>query len=230
MKIVHFPGENKAYRDARTELLKAEIDLKRQTEKVAALRRGLPLGGEVTTDYVFDEGAKDIADAKTVKQIHLRDLFGDKDTLVLYSFMYGPNMKAPCPMCTSFLDALDRQAEALSQTVALAISAKSPIGRVRDFARERGWSQLRLLSSAGSTYQKDYLGEDEEGHQMPMMNVFVKRGGKVHHFWGSEMLYADERTKETDSRHIDMMWPLWNVLDLTPGGRGATWYPKLRYD
>lgn len=230
MKIVHFPGENKAYRDARTELLKAEIDLKRQTEKVAALRRELPLGGEVTTDYVFDEGASDIADTTTLKQIHLRGLFGDKDTLVLYSFMYGPNMKAPCPMCTSFLDALDRQAEALSQTISLAISAKSPIARVRDFARGRGWAHLRLLSSAGSTYQKDYLGEDEEGHQMPMMNVFVKRDGKVHHFWGSEMLYADERTKETDSRHIDMMWPLWNVLDLTPGGRGATWYPKLRYD
>ena len=230
MSDVHFPGENKAYRDARNELLRAEIDLKRQTERVAALRRTLPLGGEVTTDYVFDEGASDIADTSTVKQAHLRDLFGDKDTLVLYSFMYGPNMKAPCPLCTSFLDALDGQAEHLRQTVALAISAKSPIARIRDFARDRGWSRLRLLSSASSTYQKDYLGEDEEGRQMPMMNVFAKKNGKVHHFWGSEMLYADARTEAADSRHIDMLWPLWNVLDLTPGGRGTSWYPKLRYE
>ncbi|MGH7283999.1 MAG: DUF899 family protein [Polyangiaceae bacterium] len=230
MSTIHFPGENKAYREARDDLLKAEIDLKAQTEKVAALRRKLPIGGEVTIDYVFDEGASDVADTKTVKQTHLVDLFGDKDTLVLYSFMYGPNMKAPCPMCTSFLDALDGQAEALGQTVALAISAKSPIARVRDFARERGWSHLRLLSAASSTYTKDYFGEDDEGHQMPMMNVFAKRDGKAHHFWGSEMLYADARTKDADSRHIDMLWPLWNVLDLTPGGRGTSWYPKLRYE
>jgi predicted dithiol-disulfide oxidoreductase (DUF899 family) len=142
--------------------------------------------------------------------------------------MYGPAMKAPCPMCTSFLDALDAQAPHLEQTVALAVSAKSPIARIHGFARTRPWTHLRLLSSAGSTYQRDYFGEDNDGAQLPMMNVFSKKGGKVHHFWGSEMLYAKSPRGE-DTRHIDAMWPLWNVLDLTPGGRGKSWYPALRY-
>ncbi len=230
MDSVRFPGENAAYREARDKLLQAEIDLKKKTEEVAALRRRLPLGGKVAQDYVFEEGAADIEDKTTVKKVRLSELFGDKSTLVLYSYMYGPNMKAPCPLCTSFLDALDAQAHHIRQSVALAVTAKSPIQRIRDFARTRPWRRLRLVSCAETTYQHDYHGELEGGDQMPMMNVFVKKGGDVHHFWGTEMLYASDRKKDgVDARHIDIMWPLWNVLDLTPQGRGETWYPALKY-
>jgi predicted dithiol-disulfide oxidoreductase (DUF899 family) len=227
-RAIRFPNETEEYRRARDELTKLEIELRDQTEAVAAARRRLPPGGEVREDYVFDEGAADIADTTTSRKVRLSELFGDKDTLVLYSYMYGPKAKAPCPMCTSMLDALEGNAEHVSQQVALAVNAKSPIARVRDFARGRGWRRLRLVSSAESSYQRDYFGEDDEGAQMPMMNVFTRAGGKVRHAWGSEMLYAVDRDAKMDSRHIDMIWPLWNVLDLTPRGRGD-WYPKLSY-
>jgi predicted dithiol-disulfide oxidoreductase (DUF899 family) len=97
-----------------------------------------------------------------------------------------------------------------------------------EFARGRGWTNLRLLSSAGTTYNRDYHGEDEKGAQMPMMNVFVRKDGKLRHFYGSELLYAPEE-KGQNARHNDLMWPLWNVLDLTPEGRGSDWYPKIAY-
>src|SRR5262249_7091119 len=119
-------------------------------------------------------------------------------------------------------------AQHLEQTIALAVTAKSPIARIRELARGRGWDHLRLVSSNGTTYQGDYHGEIASGEQMPMMNVFVKRRGVVHHFWASEMLFA-HGLDGLDSRHIDMLWPLWNVLDLTPGGRGKDWYPELSY-
>jgi len=219
MSPVRFPNESPDYRRARDELLRAEIELSRQTEKVAALRRQMPVGGEVPEDYRFaDEGG----------EVRLSELFGGRSTLILYSFMYGPDMEQPCPMCTSFLDALDGQAHHLTQTVALAVTARSPIERIRAFARTRPWNRLRLLSCAQSTYQCDYHGEKADGAQMPMLNVFVRRDGRTHHFWSSEMLYAPEEPGQ-DSRHIDILWPLWNVLDLTPEGRGADWYPKVAY-
>jgi predicted dithiol-disulfide oxidoreductase (DUF899 family) len=184
MSTTRFPGESAAYRDARDALLKAEIELKVRTEQVAALRRSLPPGGE-PQDYAFEEGPPDPSDPSgAVRPVRLSELFGDRPTLVLYSYMYGPAMKAPCPLCTSFLDGLEGQAHHIRQTVALAVTAKSPIARIRELARGRGWRRLRLVSSAQNSYQRDYHGEDAEGHQMPMMNVFVKRDGGVRHFWG----------------------------------------------
>jgi predicted dithiol-disulfide oxidoreductase (DUF899 family) len=221
---VRFPGETTAYRTARDELLQAEIDLVRRTEQVAALRRKLPLGGVVREDYVFDEGSEGAR-----KPVKLSELFGNENTLVLYSFMYGPKMEAPCPMCTSFLDGLEGNAHHLVQNVALAVTAQSPIARIRQLARTRPWNRLRLVSADQTTYQADYHGEDKGGNQWPMMNVFTKKDGKAHHFWGSEVLY-EKSPEGQDTRHIDAMWPLWNVLDLTPHGRGTDWYPRLSYD
>jgi predicted dithiol-disulfide oxidoreductase (DUF899 family) len=221
-KEIHFPNEPREYRDARAELLAAEDDLRAAVERVATKRRALPLGGLVPTDYVFEELANGQA-----RKVRLSELFpAGKDTLFLYSFMYGPKSEHPCPLCTSFLDGLDAQVQHLSQRIGVAVVAKSPIGRVVDFARGRGWSRLRLVSAHGTTYQADYLGEDEKQNQWPMANVFVEKPDGVHHFWGSELLYAKG---PGDSRHIDMLWPLWNVLDLTPGGRGADFYPQLSY-
>jgi predicted dithiol-disulfide oxidoreductase (DUF899 family) len=224
MNEIRFPGESDAYRAARKELLDAERELRAKTEQVAALRRKLPHGGEPPTDYVFEEGVEE------VREVRLSELFGDKKALVLYSFMFGPDAKAPCPLCTSFLDGLEAQVQHIEQQVALAVTAKSPSPRICAFADTRGWTRLRLVSSHRSTYQRDYHGELASGAQMPMMNVFTKVDGKVRHFWGSELLYVTDREKEgIDSRHIDILWPLWNILDLTPQGRGATWYPALTY-
>jgi predicted dithiol-disulfide oxidoreductase (DUF899 family) len=220
----HFPGETPTYRAARDELLEAEIDLRRHVERVAALRRRLPLGAAVPQDYVFEE-----ADGAATRQVRLSELFAPgKETLVVYNYMFGPNMESPCPMCTSFLDGIEGNALHIQQRVSLAVVAKSPIARIEGFARSRGWGRLRLLSSAGSTFNRDYYGEDKGGSQKTMLHVFVKRGDGVHHFYSSELalLPGDEGQ---NPRHIDLMWPLWNVLDLTPEGRGGTWFPSLSY-
>ena len=216
---VEFPNESVKYRAKRNELLRAEMDLRTHVERVAALRRKLPLGGEVREDYLF-EGADG--------PVKLSELFGKHDTLVLYNFMYGPRMKEACPMCTAMLDSLDGAAEHLGQRVGVAVVAKSPIERIQNFARERGWDQMRLVSSADNSFNRDYQGETANGDQMPMLHVFTRRNGKIHHFWGSEMLFPSAMRRQ-NSRHIDMIWPLWNVLDLVPDGRGSDWIPRLSY-
>jgi predicted dithiol-disulfide oxidoreductase (DUF899 family) len=150
-----------------------------------------------------------------------------RDTLVAYSFMYGPKMEKACPMCTSMLDGLDGSAAHIAQRADLVVIAKSPLERILGFARERGWRNLRLLSSGGNSYNRDYHGEDAEGRQWPMLNVF-RNTDRIRHTWASELLDADEDPGE-NSRHVDLLWPLWNVLDLTPQGRGKDWYPRLQY-
>ena len=225
---IRFPNESAAYRRARDKLLAAERALRRQVETVAALRRRLPLGGVVPEDYVFEEMARDLA-AHTTEQVRLSELFArPQASLVLYSFMYGPDVASPCPMCTSILDALDGEAPHIAQRINFAIVAKSPIERICDFAQARGWRNLRLLSSAGNSYNRDYHGETASGAQMPCLNVFEKRGGHVHHFTASELLYA-KPDRSMGHRHVDVVWPLWNVFDFAREGRGASWYPKLSY-
>jgi len=221
---VRFPNEGAKYRSARNELLRAEMELRAQVERVAALRRKLPAGGDVPQDYVFEEAADDGA----VRAVKLSELFGKHDTLVAYNFMYGPRMDKACPMCTAMLDSLDGSARHLRERIGLVVIAKSPIDRLRAFARERGWRHLRLASSAGNSYNHDYQGESADGSQMPMLNVFVRRNGKIHHFWSSEMLFPPP-ARGQNHRHVDMIWPLWNVLDTTPQGRGSGWFPQLSY-
>jgi predicted dithiol-disulfide oxidoreductase (DUF899 family) len=217
------PNETPLYRSARDELLKAEFELRRRVEDVARLRRALPLGGEAKEDYAF----RTVPDAEVAR---LSQLFGDGiDSLILYSFMYGPEMESACPMCTSFLDSLDGAAPHLTQRVSVAVVAKSPPQRIAEHVRARGWRNLRLLSSEGTTYNRDYLGESEDGAQWPMLNVFVREAGVVRHFWASELFLAENDGK-MHPRHVDMAWPLWNLLDMTPGGRGESWFPALKYD
>jgi predicted dithiol-disulfide oxidoreductase (DUF899 family) len=136
-------------------------------------------------------------------------------------------MAKACPSCTSILDSLDGAALHLAQVTNLVVIAKSPIDRILEHAKTRGWSGLRLLSSEKNTYNRDYGAEAQDGAQMPMLNVFVKDKG-IRHFWGSELLHAKSEPGQ-DPRHADLIWPLWNVLDLTPQGRRSDWYPKLDY-
>jgi predicted dithiol-disulfide oxidoreductase (DUF899 family) len=215
-----FPGESSDYRAARDSLLRAELELRRQTEEVAAMRRALPPGGSVSTRYTFEGG-----DGPSP----LSRLFGKHSTLVLYNFMYGPAQEQPCPMCTSFIDGLAGNAIHIEQRAALAIVAKSAYPRIMTFAATRAWSALRLYSSANTTFNRDYFGEDEGGAQDPMLHVFVRNGEDIVHTWSSELQMVASEPGQ-NQRHLDSMWPLWNVLDCTPQGRGADFYPRLRYD
>jgi predicted dithiol-disulfide oxidoreductase (DUF899 family) len=222
---VRFPGESAKYRAARNALLEDEMALRATIEAVASKRRKLPLGGAIPEDYVFDELAAD----GSVRHVRMSELFAPgKNTLIVYSYMYGPQMVSPCTSCTSILDGLEGQSDHVTQRVNFVVVAKSPIDRIVNVARERGWDNLRLLSSAANTYNRDYRGENEKGDQTPSLNVFVKRDGRVHHFYQTELLFAPT-DKGQDGRHVDMIWPLWNLFDVTPEGRGTNWYPRLRY-
>lgn len=218
-----FPGESEEYRDARDRLLKAEMELREKIEQVAELRRQLPLGGKTNEDYVFQELING-----EIKQIKLSELFEPgKDTLIIYSYMYGPEMENPCPACTSLIDGFNGFIHHLTDRLNFAVVAKSPVKRIVDTGKSRGWKDIRLLSSENNTFNTDYFAETGDGAQMPMCDVFVKRNDGIYHFWGSELLYAPA---EGHPRHMDLMWPIWNFLDLTPEGRGTDWHPKLSYD
>ena len=140
-----------------------------------------------------------------------------------------PLAETPCPSCTSILDPLDGAAPHLAQRVGLAVVAKSDPERIRTFARERAWRNLRLLSSRNNTYNRDYHAESPEGNQMPILNVFVRDGEGIRHSWATELMFA-QREEGEDPRHVDSIWPIWNVLDMTPQGRGTDWdFPQLDY-
>lgn len=226
-----FPGESGEYRRARDELLEMELDLRKRLEAVAERRRNLPRGGGLKEDYVFDEGSRDLSEQRYVRQTSFSELFGGgKRSLIIYSFMYEPDAEAPCPLCTSILDALNGEAPHIEQRVNLAVVAKAPIGQLRARALYRGWDNLRLLSSLGNSYNRDYLAEDAEARQLPALNVFHRaEDGAIYHCYGTEALYAPMEPGQ-DTRHVDLIWPLWNILDLTPEGRGTDWYPGLSYD
>jgi predicted dithiol-disulfide oxidoreductase (DUF899 family) len=229
LHTVRFPGESESYRAARNELLLAEVALRKQIEAVAELRRKLPVGGALKEDYVFEEGAADLGDSSVTKAVRIPELFGPgKDTLLMYSFMYGPEMASACTACTSILDGLNGSAPHFMDRLNFVVVAKSPLERIRTFARDRGWRNLRLLSSASNSYNRDYFGESLEGKQRPSLNVFVRRDGAIHHFYHTELMFAPTETGQ-DARHVDSIWPIWNLFDFTPEGRGEKWHPKLSY-
>jgi predicted dithiol-disulfide oxidoreductase (DUF899 family) len=237
-----FPGESAEYRAARDRLLEREIELRRAMEAVAVARRELPAGGAVPDDYVFEGAAADGAPT----EVRLSELFAPgKDSLLIYNFMfprvYGgdrpgpasgktallPLEEGPCPSCTALLDQLDGAVLHATQHLNFAVVAKAPLLRVLTFAEERGWRHLRLLSSARNTYNRDYYGEDAEGWQYPMLNVFNRDRETVRHFWGTELTYGPEDPGQ-DHRSVGTLEPLWNLFDLTREGR-PDWDERISY-
>jgi predicted dithiol-disulfide oxidoreductase (DUF899 family) len=216
---MRFPNESAEYRRAREALLAEEIELRRHIERVAEQRRALPPGGEVKKNYAFrgENGPASFA-----------DLFGDMNTLVVYSFMFGPQRERPCPMCTSLLSAWEGEAPDIVQRVALAVVARSPIERLVAFKRERGWRHLPLYQDISSEFSRDYHGLTENGGDDAAFNVFTRNGGTIRHFWGGEMNGASADPGQ-DPRGAPDLMPIWTVLDTTPEGRGTDWYPKLNY-
>jgi predicted dithiol-disulfide oxidoreductase (DUF899 family) len=215
---ITLPNESAAYRRARNALLAEEIELRRHIERVAEQRRQLPPGGEVTKQYRFtgEHGP-----------VTLEKLFGDKDTLVIYSYMFGPQREAPCPMCTSLMAGWEGKVPDIAQRVALAMTARSPIDRLVAAKRDRGWTQLPVYSDGDGDYTRDYVSPDDE--DMPAFTVFTRQGGKIRHFYSAEMSggMADPGQDPRGAPDLD---PLWSLLDMTPEGRGKDWYPKLSYD
>lgn len=216
---IRFPGESADYRAARTALLAEEIELRRHIERVSAQRRALPAGPPVTGTYRF-EGAEGPTD--------LAGLFGDKQTLAVYSFMFGPQRERACPMCTNLLSSWDGNAVDLDQRMSLVIVARSPIDRLLAWKRERGWKALRLYSDIDGAYSRDFHALAPDGSDLPAYSVFTRRDGTI------RLFYAEEMTDPTadpgqDPRGAPDPGGMWSLLDTTPEGRGGDWYPKLAY-
>ena len=214
---VHFPNESAEYRQARDTLLAEEIELRRHIEQVAVQRRALPLGGVLPKDYAF-EGENG--------PVRMSEFFGDMRTLAIYSMMYGPQRKEPCPMCTSLLSAWDGEARDVEQRIALVITARSPIERILAFKKRRGWRYLRIVADTSGEYTRAYVSAEDA--DVPGYSVFTRRDGTIRHFWSGEM---GSKTADPgqDPRGAPDLMPLWTILDTTPEGRGTDWYPKLEY-
>jgi predicted dithiol-disulfide oxidoreductase (DUF899 family) len=215
-----FPNESSAYRDARTKLLAEEIELRRHIQRVAQMRRALPSGGEAK-DYRF-VGSDE-------KERRFIDLFGKHDTLFTYYWMYGPERDRPCPMCTSFVGSLDIPAPDIEQRVAMVILSRSPVSRQLEFARERGWRNLKFYQTVGNEFARDYRALQDDGSEGAIVAVWKRDGDKVRLFWAAE---GGPETADPgfDPHLAPDPTPLWNILDMTPDGRAADWYPKLEYD
>ena len=192
-----YPNETDAYRSARNDLLDAEIALRVQLEAVAAKRRALPPGGELSQDYAFTG-----QDGETRT---LSSLFGDQATLALYSYMYAPDAARPCPACTSLLDGLNGLVPQMTQRIAFAVVSSARPVQLAAISKERNWKNIVLVSAGGTNYLTLYHGWSANSEQ-PMMNVFTQKEGAIRHSWGSEMLYAD---LDGHPRHMDLAWPIW---------------------
>jgi predicted dithiol-disulfide oxidoreductase (DUF899 family) len=206
MSELLYPNETPQYRKARDLLLKEEQELVDKVKSVAASRRKLPRGGELKEDYVFHWAN----DGKVGQSVKFSELFGDKDTLLIYSFMFGPNWDNPCYSCTSLVDGFDRTAWQIGHDAAFVAIAKAPAEKINAWAKKRGWSQIALLSGFASSFQADYRCQAEsDDMQWPVMHVFTRRNGKIFHFWATEVT----------ANHVDTVWPYWNLMDFTPEGR-----------
>lgn len=216
-------AQSAEYRKLRDELLEAETALVDQRERVAELRRKLPRGVRVETDYVFREGPADLSRGAEGDffDTRLSELFGEKRELLVQHMMFAPGAEAGCPMCSMWADGLDAVAHHLGDRVSLALIARTELSNLRAWGRRRGWRRLRLLSSCQSSFNADFGVELAPDRQLPAFSVFTRdEAGDVYHFYTTEGSLA-----ETHHRAIDLYTPVWNLFDLLPGGRG-NWFPK----
>lgn len=225
MAQFRFPNESDAYRARRDELLEMEKDLRARVDAVAAKRRELPLGGRLKEDYRFER----IGEDGKVQEVAFQELFGERRSLLLYSMMFGPDWDAPCPSCTSLVDAFNANYHPVSRHAAMAVVGAARPHQLRDWAKRRGWT-LPLCSAGKGSYLLDYFPQEEASDPalVSMMNVFRKTPEGVFHTWGSELV---NHPKENGHPcHVDTVWPFWNLLDMTPEGRGDASIPIQDYE
>jgi len=226
LQLTRLTNESAEYRARREELRLAEIDLMQRRERVAELRRSLPLGATVQ-DYAFEEGPVDLnAGDSPTRSVRLSELFTGRDrALVVYHLMYGKKQTNPCPMCTMWIDGYNGVAPHLAQNIDLVIAAAADPPALRQHARNRGWHNLRLLSCGNSTFKYDLLSEDAEGNQDSTLSVFSQGDdGTLRHVYTAHPWMAED----IKQRGIDLLTPVYNMMDLTPQGRDD-WYAKLTY-
>jgi predicted dithiol-disulfide oxidoreductase (DUF899 family) len=226
LRQTNLASESGDYLARREELRLAEIELMRQRERVAELRRHLPQGPEIQ-DYVFEEGPENLNEGDTpIRKVRMSELFtAPNRPLVVYHFMYGKKQSKPCPMCTMLIDGWEGVAHHVAQNADVVIVAAADPTTLRAHARKRGWYNLRLLSCGDNTFKYDFGSEDREGGQDSTLSVFTKDGdGTLRHFYTVHPWLS----QEVKERGMDLVFPVYNILDLTPQGRG-NWYGSFDY-
>lgn len=218
----HIPNESREYRQARDKLLAMEIELRRQAEAVARARRALPPGGELKEDYAF----KVMDRSGQVKTVRLSELFGENDTLAIYSYM-SSDPKDPCNMCTPIMQSFNGAHKHIRQRLSFVAVSEAPPERLHELKENYGLDQIPIVSAAGTSYNKDYFGKNEKGHDDTMLNVFHRDGKTIRHFWATELVNAPQDPGQ-DHRGIDSLNPIFTFFDLTPEGR-EDWYTKIAY-
>jgi predicted dithiol-disulfide oxidoreductase (DUF899 family) len=220
-----FPNESDQYRTVRNELLEMEKELRAQVDAVAAKRRELPRGGKLDKAYEFENANGE----GQVRKVGFGELFGDHSTLILYSMMFGRDWDAPCPSCTSIVDALDASYIPTSDQAAMAVVGAASATQLSELAASRNW-RVPVYSDAGSGYLLEYFPyrETEDASLVSMMNVFTRDQEGIFHFWGSELVAHPKENGHPN--HVDIVWPFWNLLDMTPKGRGDVCIPRQNYD
>ena len=225
MTAFRFPNESDEYRSRRNELLEMEVRLRDEIEAVAEKRRQLPLGGRLKEDYRFERLGK----GRKKQEVSFDDLFGEHDSLLLYSMMFGSEWDAPCPSCTCIVDGLNVNSLGVQETAAIAVVAAASAEQLEQWADRRGWKQIKVVSGMNNDYLLDYAGFDTtDPGVVSVMNVFKKTSDGIFHFWASELL--SRPLPNGHPRHVDIIWPLWNLLDMTPQGRGDAVVPKQDYE
>jgi predicted dithiol-disulfide oxidoreductase (DUF899 family) len=226
MLLTRLRNEPADYTRAREELQLAEIELMHQREHVAALRRRLPVGA-VVEDYVFQEGPRSLDDGDApTRSVRLSELFtGPGRSLAIYHLMYGKLQTTPCPMCTMWIDGFNGIVRHVDQNLDFVVAAAADLPDLRAHARNRGWHNVRLLSCGDSTFKYDLGSEDADGEQDSTISVFTRDAdGSVRHVYTAHPRMADD----IDQRGIDLLSPVWHLMDLTPEGRGE-WFAELSY-
>jgi len=224
MAEFRFPNESDAYRRARNALLDEEVALRQHIEDVAALRRRLPNGGQLKENYVFERPLNDSA----TEQVPFGTLFGEHDSLILYTMMFGPDWDAPCPSCTCIVDSINVNSRGVGESSAIAVVTAATPAQIRDWSERRGW-HVDILSAGGTDYILDYAGfETDDPAVVTCLNVFRRTPEGIFHFWSSELL--SRPMGNGHPRHVDMIWPMWNLLDATPNGRGEAIVPKQDFE
>jgi len=210
------------YVEARVALAKTERSLRQQIDEIAAARRAMPPGSPLK-DYRFAEGPVDLGLDEPVRDVSLRELFEGRSSLFVYHLMFHPDDEEPCSMCSMWVDGLHGVAHHLRRHTAFAVIAKAPLPKLRAWARRRGWDGLRIVSSHGTSFNADMNAERADGAQRPMVSVLTEEDGQVRHFYTLPANFHDDA-----EGGIDVLSPVWNVLDLLPGGRG-NWYAGNDY-
>jgi predicted dithiol-disulfide oxidoreductase (DUF899 family) len=201
---------------ARRALMEKEKAFTRERDALSEARRALPWV-KVEKDYAFESnsGRKSLA-----------DLFGSRNQLIVYHFMFHPDWNAGCKSCSFWADNFDPMIAHLNERgVSFASISRAPLAKLNAFKKRMGWN-FEWMSSAGNSFNHDF--------GVSFTPEELKSGGNNYNFGtkkfngeeapGLSVFYKDEngaiyRTYSCYTRGLDILNTAYNFLDLTPKGR-----------